>query len=229
MECPLCYYPSTKNFFRSEIRDYLLCPQCGLIFVPPRFFLPKDEEVARYLEHQNSLESEGYVNMFQEKIDAVAKICPRAKTALDYGCGYEPVLTALLSRAGYRAEGYDANFFPQRGLNSIYDLVISTETFEHFKEPGKEIKTIRSLLAPAGFMAVMTRQYPEKDGGPDAVSFRNWYYQRDPTHICFYSAKTFAWIARSNGFKILYDNGKDFIILQTDPIASPDSWDQTSI
>ncbi len=215
MECPLCSFLATKIFHRSEIRDYQVCPQCGLIFVPPQFFISKDEEVARYLEHENSLESEGYVNMFQEKIDVVAEVCPRVKTALDYGCGYEPVLTALLSRAGYRAEGYDVHFFPDRGLNSTYDLVISTETFEHFKEPGKEVCSIQKLLEPAGFLAVMTRRYPEVDGKPDLASFSNWYYQRDPTHICFYSAKTFAWIARSNGFNILYDNGKDFIILQT--------------
>jgi len=215
MECPLCYFPSTKNFHRSDIRDYRICPQCWLIFVPPRFFLSKDEEVARYLEHENSLESEGYVNMFREKIDVVAKVCPQVKSALDYGCGYEPVLTTLLSKAGYRAEGYDVNFFPQRGLDSIYDLVISTETFEHFKDPGREIATIRKLLAPAGCMAVMTKLYPEVSGEPDLACFKKWYYQRDSTHICFYSARTFAWIARANGFKLLYENGKDFIILQT--------------
>lgn len=214
MECPLCRFSSCDIFLRLEIRDYHTCPQCGLIFVPPRFFLPNDEEVARYLEHENSLESEGYVNMFQQKIDVIKEVCPQAKTALDYGCGYEPVLTALLSRAGYKSEGYDAHFFPDQGLDSTYDLVISTETFEHFKEPGKEIKKIRNLISPSGFLAVMTRQYPEADGEADLDGFKNWYYQRDPTHICFYSAKTFAWIADSNGFKILYDNEKDFIILQ---------------
>ena len=215
MNCPLCYCSSTKMFHRSDIRDYHICVRCSLIFVPPRFFLSRDEEVARYLEHENSLESEGYVNMFREKIDVVADVCPQVKSALDYGCGYEPVLTTLLSRAGYEAIGYDVNFFPERGLDSTYDLVISTETFEHFKEPGKEISTIRKLLAPAGYLAVMTKRYPEMDGKPDLPGFKKWYYQRDPTHICFYSAKTFAWIARANGFKLLYDNGKDFIILQT--------------
>ncbi|MCH8209266.1 MAG: methyltransferase domain-containing protein, partial [Nitrospinae bacterium] len=84
----------------------------------------------------------------------------------------------------------------------------------HFKRPEKEIKTILNLLSKEGYLAVMTRFYPERNGGPDHDLFMNWYYQRDPTHICFYSPQTFAWIARKNACKILYDNEKDFIILQ---------------
>ena len=215
MECPLCNLSNTTKFHTSQDRDYQICPRCSLIFVPPKFFIPKDEEVGRYLEHENSLESEGYVNMFQQKIDVISKFCPEVKTVLDFGCGYEPVLKTLLSRAGYEAWGYDINFFPDEGLNSKYDLVISTETFEHFREPGKELQKIRLLLSSGGHIAVMTRHYPLINGEADLESFKNWYYQRDPTHICFYSSKTFDWIARSNGFKFLYDDGKNFIIFQT--------------
>jgi SAM-dependent methyltransferase len=214
MNCPLCNLANTSKFHSSKERDYLLCPQCGLIFVPPQFFIPKDEEVGRYLEHENNLESEGYVNMFNEKIETLTEYCPNAKTVLDFGCGYEPVLKTLLSRAGYEATGYDINFFPDADLKNKYDLVISTETFEHFREPGKEIEKIKALLSPEGYIAVMTRHYHLVNGEAGLETFQNWYYQRDPTHICFYSSKTFAWIAETNGFKLLYDDGKDFIILQ---------------
>ncbi|MGV7221011.1 MAG: class I SAM-dependent methyltransferase [Nitrospinales bacterium] len=214
MECPLCNNSNTSKFHTSPERDYLICPRCSLIFVSPEFFITKNKEVGRYLEHENNLESEGYVDMFNKKIDVIAEFCSGAKTVLDFGCGYEPVLKTLLSRAGYEAKGYDINFFPDEGLNSTYDLVISTETFEHFKEPGKELGKIKTLLSGDGYLAVMTRHYPLLDGKADLESFTSWYYQRDPTHICFYSTKTFEWIAKSNGYKLLYDNGKDFIILQ---------------
>ena len=36
----------------------------------------------RYLEHENSLENEGYVRMFQEKIDILKAY--KIKSALDY-------------------------------------------------------------------------------------------------------------------------------------------------
>jgi len=214
MKCPLCSFSSTDFFLRSNDRDYQFCSRCRLVFAPSRFFLPQDEEVGRYLEHQNSLESEGYVDMFRQKIEVIAKLCPQVKTVLDYGCGYEPVLTTLLKKEGYDAKGYDPNFFPQPVSNSRYDMVISTETFEHFKRPEKEIKTILKALSKKGYLAVMTRFYPEKNGGPDHDLFMDWYYQRDPTHICFYSPQTFAWIAGKNACKILYNNEKDFIILQ---------------
>ena len=216
MTCPLCASQS-KLFLANANREYWQCAVCRLIFVPEKFFISAENEVQHYLKHENSLENAGYVQMFKEKIQVVKNVCKRAQTVLDYGCGYEPVLKTLLTQEGFTVTGYDPHFFPQLDLNSTFDLIISTETFEHFKEPSKEIKTIRELLSPGGYMAVMTRQYPEESGEPDLAGFKNWYYQRDPTHICFYSAKTFAWIARSNGFIILYDNGKDFIIFQMSP------------
>jgi hypothetical protein len=48
---------------------------------------------------------------------------------------------------------------------------------------------IDALLAPRALLAVMTEVHP----GPDP--FAGWHYRRDPTHVAFYSNRTFAWIA----------------------------------
>mgnify|MGYP001199000104 CR=1 FL=1 len=111
MECPLCEYHDTNFLLKADFREYWLCPKCFIIFVPPQFFIPKKEEIRRYLEHDNNLESEGYVKMFQQKINLIKKTCPEVSTILDYGCGYEPVLKVLLEREGYQVDGYDINFF----------------------------------------------------------------------------------------------------------------------
>ena len=211
-QCPLCKADTTL-FLHQRQRDYRQCPNCSLIFVPPRFFLPSEEEKKRYLEHENSLENAGYVKMFQEKIDILKTVCPRVRKVLDYGCGYEPVLTTLLSREGYAVDGYDLIFFPQCQLEPVYDLIVSIETFEHFKKPGIEIDKLVSLLKSTGYLAVMTHFY-SKDDSPSREQFQSWYYQRDPTHIAFYSLKTFAWIAKDKGLKIIYNNEKNFIILK---------------
>lgn len=220
MTCPLCGSPSAR-FAAGEDRSYRHCPCCGLIFVPRAFFISREEEVRRYLEHNNSLDNAGYVAMFEKKIALLDTACPRAATVLDYGCGYEPVLKILLERRGYRADVYDENFFPGNPPRPAYDLVISTETFEHFKTPAKEIEKILSLLAPAGHLAVMTRFYPANADGPLREDFERWYYKRDPTHIVFYSAKTFSWMARHFGLGIVYNNGEDFVVLQKSPAAAP--------
>lgn len=213
MSCPLCYSPS-EFLVKAERREYHLCPSCRLIFVPSRFFITPEKEIERYLEHENSLENEGYVHMFQEKIDLITDYCPDVQTVLDYGCGYEPVLKTLLESQGYQAEGYDSYFFPELKAGSAYDLIVSTETFEHLKLPGEELKKIVPLLSPRGYCAVMTQFYPTQNGQLDKLGFLNWYYKRDPTHICFYGPKTFEWIAHHHNFDMIHNNGKDFVILR---------------
>jgi len=174
--------------------------------------MSREDELRRYALHQNNLENKGYVALFQEKIAIVNQVCSNVKTVLDYGCGQDMTLKKLLDNQGYETvEGYDPNFFPEQNLTE-YDLIISTEAFEHFKEPYSEMREIASLLKPSGYAAIMTQFYP---GSPDGDKFSSWYYKRDPTHIAFYCSETFAWLARHLGFKIVFNNQKDFVVLQS--------------
>ena len=211
MQCPLCDF-STCSLTSGENREYRLCSQCRAISVPARFHISRNDEVKRYLEHNNSLESEGYVRMFQEKISILQAY--EIKSALDYGCGYEPVLKTLLERQGIKTDGYDPNFFPDTRLDKRYDLVISTETFEHFRNPAQEIPRIAELVVPGGVLAIMTRFYPigNKELLPDL--FADWFYKRDPTHIIFYCTETFQWLADHIGFKLIFNNEYDFVVLK---------------
>jgi hypothetical protein len=211
--CPLCH-SKTDFFLAGENREYHLCPSCQLISVPEKFLIPIEDETHRYLEHENSLDNEGYVNMFLQKIEIVKSICPKIQTALDYGCGYEPVLQTLLNRNGYLADGYDPNFFPDGERASSYDLIISTETFEHFREPGNELLRIMARMTKGGYLAVMTRLYPKQNGLPCKKDFGCWYYKRDPTHIAFYCLETFSWIADHFCLEIVYINDFDFIVMR---------------
>lgn len=212
MQCPLCY--SQASFLvNGDQREYHHCLNCRLIFVPHEFCISKKDELLRYEAHQNSLENAGYVKMFQEKIAVIEQICGGVKTVLDYGCGRDMVLKSLLTDHGYEVDGYDPNFLVGQSLKTAYDMVISTETFEHFKNPADEMQKIASLLAPSGYIAVMTQFYIESS--PTAEKFNNWYYKRDPTHIAFYCTETFAWISRHLGFQIVFNNQKDFVVLQS--------------
>ena len=206
MNCPLCSF-SARYLASGENREYWLCSKCLAIFVPDRFHISQDEEVQRYLEHENSIENEGYVQMFQKKISILQENFPQIKSALDFGCGYEPVLKTLLERQGIIADGYDPNFFLDTPLDKLYDLVISTETFEHFRNPAEEIPRITDRVAPGGILAIMTRFYPAKD-------FADWYYKRDSTHIFFYCSETFQWLAENTGFKLVFNNEHDFVVLR---------------
>jgi hypothetical protein len=216
MTCPLC--ESQSNFFLTGAsREYWRCAVCRLIFVPTKYFISEKDEIEHYLKHENSLESTGYVKMFQEKIQVVKNVCRGIQTILDYGCGYEPVLKTLLTREGFTVTGYDPNFFTQLDSNATFDLIISTETFEHFKEPGMEITNLLSHLQPKGYLAIMTRLVAQDEPLASPESFGRWYYQRDPTHIAFYENTTIFWIARQHHMEILFNNEKDFVVLQRKP------------
>tara|TARA_B100000686_G_scaffold354507_1_gene465148 strand:+ start:2372 stop:3070 length:699 start_codon:yes stop_codon:yes gene_type:complete len=216
--CPLC--GSSSDLFFVDDREYWLCRTCALIFVPSAYHVSREDEVCRYLEHENTLQNEGYVKMFQEKIDLVQFACPKVVRILDYGCGYEPVLKNLLSREGYKVDAFDPNFFPHGQSQKRYDLVISTETFEHFREPIREIKRIVSLLDYEGYVAIMSQFYPKENGGPSQAVFEKWYYKRDPTHIAFYTLETFEWIGQAFNMEIILNNERDFVIFRQRILAA---------
>ncbi len=213
--CPLCRSQSlTRSIHFGDKREYRLCRNCCLIFVPPQYHVSADAEKSHYLKHENSLENEGYVRMFEKKIALIEKHAPGIRTVLDYGCGYAPVLKTLLTRKGYRATGYDPYFFPDTQTDDRFDCIVSTETFEHFKEPGKEIAKLVSKLAPGGTLAVMTRFHPLEKEETRIVEFEKWYYKRDPTHIVFYAGETFRWIARTHDLSLVFSDGVDFVIFK---------------
>ncbi len=188
-------------------RQFLRCQLCELIFVPQGFHLCAQDEADRYRLHENTLQNEGYVRMFLEKIALMHKYCHGVNSVLDYGCGPEPVLAELLKREGFDCDIYDPHFFPDLPDRS-YDLIISTEAFEHFRDVKGEMQKICSHLAPGSYLAVMTSFHDA------ARDFEHWWYTSDPTHICFFGARTFEWIAKEFGFKIIYKDNKNFIILQ---------------
>ncbi len=204
--CPLCGYSAGFELSR-DVQDYYRCGRCDLTFVPKDQQLAPEEEKYRYSQHNNTIDNEGYVNMFTRNFPILEQYCPEVKTVLDYGCGPGPVLVELLNREGYTASGYDPYFAANTDLTGPYDLVISTEAFEHFANPKNELLQICQTLAPGGYLAIMTRQRTAE------TDLRTWWYVRDPTHVAFYSPLTFEWIGTSFGFQIVYQNYVDFVVM----------------
>lgn len=195
-ECPLCNLES-RMIGENSGRSMLHCPNCDLLHVPRDQHLPLEQQRARYLHHENSMENTEYVRRFEQLIDRLDKYVPAPRRVLDYGCGPGPVLIELLKRRGDEAIGYDPHFAPKMDLTRPFDAVVSTETFEHFADPSMEMSRICDILRPGGVLAIMTQLHA------GAESVLDWWYARDPTHVCFYSRKTMEWTARVFGMKLL--------------------------
>jgi hypothetical protein len=170
--------------------------------VPPAHWMTPAEEIERYQLHSNRIDDVGYVRFLMPVIDALRRHGASGRV-LDYGAGPSPVLLELLTREGFDAHGYDPNFacrYPSGGVTlagGSFDAVVSTEVFEHFREPAREMDRIQLLVKPGGLLVVMTAF------ATNNVSMGDWHYANDATHIVFYSKETLQYIARRWGFTIL--------------------------
>jgi SAM-dependent methyltransferase len=192
LNCLLCTSQTQHHFTDPKSsKEYYHCPTCDLIFLDPKFRLARSDEATRYSLHHNDINDPAYQKFVSPLYELIkARIDPSAR-CLDFGCGDGPVLAHLLERDGYNTALYDPQFRPDRApLLRRYDFIYSTEVVEHLFNPLDEFTQLKGLLNPKGQMAIMTLLHSPK------TDFANWFYRKDPTHVCFYSKLTLEWLGR---------------------------------
>jgi len=184
---------------------YSVCTHCGFTYKKPKYHVSPDDEKALYDQHQNTMENKGYVAMFNRFLsDAVHPFIEKGK-ALEFGSGPGPVLYELLRREGFDASHYDPFYHPDTTpLDETYDLITSTEVFEHLSKPLETTRRLSDLLKPGGYLAVMTTLRPQSDG-----TFLSWWYRRDKTHIAFYTHEAMQILASKNRLRLIHTNQKN--------------------
>jgi Methyltransferase domain len=191
--CPLC---SSTDCIRLPVSgEYSHCAVCDLRFLHPEHRLKSDEESARYASHNNVVDDPEYQKFLQPIFTAITVKISTGARGLDFGAGPGPALAQMFMRHGFPMEIYDPYFWPDTAcLNATYDFIVCTEVVEHLYNPLVEFQKLFQLLKPGAHLGLMTLLVePETD-------FGNWYYRRDPTHVVFYSRKTFGWLAQHCGF-----------------------------
>jgi hypothetical protein len=188
--CPLCCSLETKHFAINYKRPFYCCQACGLIFLDPAHILKNSESNERYLQHENAIEDQQYLNwcsLFLDKFKSLIKVDDEI---LDYGAGPVKAFAHLLPT--YNVESYDPLFFAdEKILQKKYDVIICQEVVEHFVEVKLDWEKMLSLLKPQGLIFIRTSLYHSK------LDFSNWHYPRDLTHVSIYSQKSVEWIERN--------------------------------
>jgi hypothetical protein len=187
--CPLCE-TSAGQPFHSDSREYLRCPACSLVFVLPHQFLSPGEERAVYDHHQNSPDDPRYRHFLSRLFTPMSDRLAAGSCGLDFGSGPGPTLSVMLAEAGYPMEVYDPLYAPDtEPLRRQYDFITASEVVEHLHHPRRELDRLWSCLRPQGLLGIMTKRVI------DRRAFSSWHYKNDPTHVCFFSIKTFEWLA----------------------------------
>ena len=209
MKCHICN-TQTVSFEDNQLNKiFFHCPSCELIFLDKKFYVSQNDEKNQYDQHNNNLENEGYVKMFNDFLDFTLKGLP-VKSVLDFGSGPTPVLAELLKRRGLHVEHFDKFYQPKKVYeNKKYDLITSTEVFEHLEDPKETLSLLSNHLNPNGVISIMTLFHTNKQ-----EDFLKWWYRRDPTHITFFTPKTIETMAKKCGLKLLKHNTKRVIALQ---------------
>lgn len=199
--CPLCASKAPAKRLLARGRELWECGACRLVHADPSCRLPHERLKERYLLHENVLENEGYRAFLSRAVEAARPYFSAGARGLDFGCGPGPVLSRLAEREGLEMTDYDPIFFDVP-LGAAYDVVFSTECFEHFEEPAREIARVTSLVGEKGVLCVMTELWD------DRTDFGSWYYASDPTHVSFYRRETLQHVARTFGLTLLGGDGK---------------------
>lgn len=178
-------------------REFFCCDTCGYVQVNPQQILSTLDEEKRYFLHENRNGDPRYEDYLRPMVEMVVGRTDDSMVGIDIGSGKEKVLESLLFAKGRKVVSYDLYFHPQEDLlKNSYDFLVCAETLEHFRNPRKELERFSKLIKKEGFLFFRTSFYSKEK------KFSDWHYQRDPTHIGFFSEKTFFWIEKTLGWKL---------------------------
>lgn len=208
--CPLCKHQGT-DFFTDQkcATPYYRCEQCDLIWMHPDSRVSSEDELAHYNTHNNDPADPRYRAFLSKLWDPLKERLPATAKGLDYGSGPGPTLHLMAEEDGFECAHYDPYFHrDDSALQNQYDFITCSETAEHFYDPDLEFNQLADRLLPGGWLGVMTTRYD------DQINFKNWHYRHDPTHVAFYTDKTFEAIADRFNFEQPVIVSKSVVLLR---------------
>lgn len=210
MNCHICDKETESFVHKKTGIIYYHCPECEYIFKSPECYQDFDTQKERYNLHTNNEEDEGYKAYFQRFLDFILPLVEKPRSALDFGCGKSALLASLLEKEGINCEYYDPIYHPDTLSDSKkYELIVSTEVFEHLHQPKDVFESLLGRLKKGGYLALQTQFHLN-----DTEEFKKWYYHQDPTHIVFFTAQTFKTLCEAYACQYVGDNGKNMIVLK---------------
>jgi len=211
MNCLICDKSTISINDKRNNWEFFHCKKCEFIFKNKLNYVNETDELKQYQNHNNTMESRGYVEMFEKFIDATIKeYLEDINDVLEFGSGPGPVLSELLKQRNLNVDIYDKYFSPQKVYeNKKYDLITSTEVLEHIENPVDIFNFFAKHIKKDSYLAIMTQFHTDNED-----DFKKWWYKNDPTHICFFRPHSFEVLASMSGFKVIKHDSKKSVLFQ---------------
>ena len=210
MNCHICNQTCDTFVDEKTAIEYGYCESCQYIFKSSEHYQDFSAQKERYNLHENDENDEGYQAYFQRFLNFTLPLVGKLETALDFGCGASSLLAKLLEKEGVACDYYDPIYHPDTLDNSKkYELIVSTEVFEHLHQPREVFESLIDRLEEGGYLALQTQFHPN-----NIEAFKKWYYHQDPTHIVFFTAKTFKVMCEKFACEFVGDNGKNMVVIR---------------
>ena len=179
-----------------------------MVHVPAQWHLAAQAERAEDDRHENDPDDAGYRQFLSRLATPLLERLAPESEGLDFGCGPGPALAAMLRESGHRVVLHDLYYHPNpEALTQRWDFITATEVVEHLAQPLLVLDQLWSCLKSGGWLGIMTKRVKNQD------AFTHWHYKSDPTHISFFSAESFTWLAERWGAR-LEILGNDVVLLQ---------------
>jgi len=190
--CPLCQAVNINKAYHEDIRrKFYACDTCHLVFVPPKYFPSAEAEKSAYDHHQNSPDDQAYRRFLNRLFIPVNERIPPGRHGLDFGSGPGPTLSLMFEEAGHVVDLFDYFYANDPSvLQQSYDFITASEVVEHLHQPKHTLEALWEILKPGGILGIMTKRVLNRE------AFAKWHYKNDLTHVGFFSASTFHWLAK---------------------------------
>ncbi len=211
---------------KDELFEYVMCPNCGLVFQNPR---PTREYIKHYYydddisylpETYNAIskffvkmrtrrEISGYNNLLGKKtgvrvIEIGSSYGSYLKLLKDYG-GYEVLgiefneQAALLGRKLYDIKILSKPIYDIEIVPKSFDIVILRHVLEHFHDPDFVLKFANKVLKDGGLLVI---DVPAFKTWESKMFSRYWVGWEAPRHLFAYTQDTLSMFLRKHHFQI---------------------------
>lgn len=167
MRCRLCNYAGnnfkkyiSKCKFNKEELIRFQCPACDVIFGNERMLnLNQEQMIVEYDSVKHLPINEDLATKYELEFFNSVNL-DKNKRYINMGAGIWSHAVTKLQSVGYNIINYDPYCkINNPAISNKFDGVLTHNVIEHYQNPIKEIKAIRNILKPNGFMAHATPCY----------------------------------------------------------------------